>query len=267
MKAGILILLAGIVFLGLSGCGLMSKKHLKTKSETHQIDLNGKNKVRLENVSGNISIVHGQDSNSLTIKATKEIKVKKKYLDTPFDEIEVVIDSNENSINIRTEINDKREDGFFKVNIGNDARVDYVITVPEGFDLEIENINGNITSDQLNNDVKIDLVHGKVDLEKFTGKLECEIINGTFTGHVDSTSGMEVNTVNGSITLYLNNYMNANVKAETTNGKITDENLQFNNTVKEKGEFKGKLGSGEDKVNINLETINGKIKLIGRNEI
>lgn len=267
MKARILILLAGFVFIGLNGCGLLSKKHLKTKTETQQIDLNGKNKVTLENVSGNVTIVHSGDSNSLTIKATKEIKVKKKYLDTPFDEIEVVIDNSENTVNIRTEVNDKREDGFFKVNIGNDASVDYVITIPEGIELEIENINGDITSDKLNNDVKINLIHGKVDLDKFTGKLECEIINGSFTGHIDSTNGLDVNTVNGGITLFLNNYINASVKAETSNGKITEENLQFNNTYKEKGEFKGKLGSGDEKVNINLETVNGKIKMIGRNEI
>lgn len=267
MKARILILLAGIVFLSLNGCGLMSKKYLKSKSEVFQINTEGKNKIKLENVKGDISIIHGNDSGSVTVKATKEIKVKKKFLDTPFDEIDVMIDSSDSFISIKTEISKKRDDGFFKGYIGSNASVDYVITVPSGMQIEIENVSGDITSDKLDNDISINLVNGKVDLDKYTGKLDCEIINGTFTGHIDSTKGMDVNTVNGSITLFLNNYMNATLKAETTHGKITDENLQFNNTVKEKGVFKGKLGSSEDNVNINLETVNGKIKLIGRNEI
>ncbi len=61
--------------------------------------------------------------------------------------------------------------------------------------------------------------------------------------------------------------MNANVRAESINGKITDENLQFKDIMREKKLFKGKLGNGDPNVDIRIETVNGRIKLYGRNEI
>ena len=267
MKAKIILIIVGFTILSLQGCGLMSKKYLKTKSEEHQINTAGKTKVKLENVIGNISIIHSADSELLTVKVTKELKVKKKFLETPFDEIEIRIDSSGSILSISTEMNDKRDNSFFSFNPGKDSRVDYIITVPAGMKIEIENVSGNVTSDNLENDLDINLVNGDVDMDKFTGKLDCQIVNGSFSGHIDSTAGMEVNIINGSATVFLNNYMNATVRAETTNGKVTDENLKFSDAVKEKKMLKGTLGNPESNVNIKVETINGKIKLIGRNEI
>ncbi len=104
-------------------------------------------------------------------------------------------------------------------------------------------------------------------MDNYTGRLECEIINGDFTGHIDSTRGIDINTTNGDISLFLNNYMNVNVRAETVNGKISTEELQFKNTVKEKRLLKGQLGNDESNTDIKVETVNGRIKLYGRNEI
>lgn len=251
----------------LNGCGFMSKKYLKTSTERHQIDITGKKKISLENVNGNIKISHGDDSGNLIVKASKEIKVKKKFLDTPFDEIKVAIDSGGQTVEIKAEITKSREDGFFKFNIGRDQRVDYEIIVPPGIEIEIENVNGNISAGKLSNDLKIDLVNGEVSLDNYSGKLKCEITNGSFSADIDSTSGMDLSTINGGVTLNLNNFINANLRAETVNGRIIDENLQLRVVEKEKKLFKGKLGSGESDVDINIETVNGKIKLIGRSEI
>lgn len=268
MKSRIILIVTGLVIiLTLNGCGLMSKKYTKTETVTHQINTAGKTKVKLDNVNGSITISRSKDSSSLTVKAHKELKVKKKYLDTPFDEIEIKMDTISSVISIATDITKKGEDGFFKFNIGRDQRVDYEISIPENMDIELENVNGNITSNDLKNDIKIDLVNGEVAIEKFIGRMECDITNGSFSGHIDSTRGIDINTINGSVTLFLNNYMNANVRAESVHGKITDENLKFMDIIKEKGMFKGKLGSGDSNTDIRIETVNGKIKLYGRNEI
>ncbi|MEO8210337.1 MAG: hypothetical protein ABI840_07225 [bacterium] len=268
MKSKIILFILGFIFIAsLNGCGLMSKKYTKTETVTHQISTDGKKKIKLDNINGSVTISQSKDSNFLMVKAHKEIKVKKKYLDTPFDEIEVILDTTGSIISVKTEINKKGEDGIFKFNIDRNQRVDYEISVPLNMEIEVENINGNITAGRLTDDLKIDLVNGEVSLENYTGLLECEITNGSFSGHIDSTRGMDINTINGSVTLYLNNYMNANVRAESVHGKITNEQLQFHETIKEKNLFKGKLGSGDSNVDIKIETVNGKIKLYGRNEI
>lgn len=268
MKAKIILLAicTGII-ISLNGCGLMGKKYLKSNTEQHQLSTSGKKKLLLENISGDIVISRSSDSGTLNLKATKEIKVKKKYLNTPFDEIELKIDTTGNMIRINSEIIKDRDNGIFKFNISRDKKVDYEITVPSDIEIEIDNVNGDVTSKNLNNDLKIDLVNGEIELRNFTGALDCNITNGSFTGEVDSTRGIDISTINGSVVLNLNNFMNANVKAETVNGRITEDNLQFRVIDKDKKMFKGILGNGVPNIDIKIETVNGKIKLIGRNEI
>lgn len=268
MKNKILAIIIGITLLSVSGCGMFSKKYTKAKTDEYRLNTAGKKKVKLDNVNGTVTITHSNDSGALLVKAVREIKVKKKYLDTPFDEIEIKIDTTGSNISIATEIEKKGEDGLFKFNIARGQRVDYEIQIPSGLDIEVENVHGNIVASSLDNDLKIDLVNGKVSLENYSGLLECEITNGEFTGHIDSTRGININTVNGSVSLFLNNYINANLRAETSNGKIVDDNLNFRDVIKEKGLFKGKLGNGGNaNVDIKVETVNGRIKLYGRNEI
>ncbi len=268
MKSRIVLLIICLgIIVSVNGCSFMGKRYLKSQSEQHQVNTAGKTKIKIENITGDIKILRGSDSGTVTVKANKEIKVKKKYLNTPFDEIGISIDSGSNTIEISTEINRSGEDGIFKFNMGRDRRVDFEITIPANLDIEIENVNGNVSSNNLNNDITIDLVNGGVDMDNYTGRMHCEITNGSFSGEIDSTRGMDISTINGSVTLHLNNFMNANLRAETLNGRITDENLQFRIEDREKKSLKGKLGTGESNVDIKIETVNGKIKLIGRNEI
>lgn len=268
MRTRIVLLLIGIgILVSLNGCGSMGKRYLKSSSEQHQISTSGKKKVKIENITGNISIRRSNDSATVIVKASKEIKVKKKYLDKPFDEIDIRIDTSGNQISISTEYNKNRDDGIFRFNIGRDRRVDYEISIPVEMAIEIENINGDLSAKSLNNDLKVDLVNGDIDVEDHTGRLDCEITNGTFSGEIDSTRGIDISTINGSVTLNLNNFMSANVKAETVNGRIIEENLQFRLIDKEKKMFKGTLGAGDSNTDIKIETVNGKIKLVGRNEI
>lgn len=268
MRSGILIILlaTGIVS-GISGCGMMSKKYLKTNSEEHTISTVNKKKIKLENITGDVIIKQGLDSSEMTVSATKEIKVRKQDLDKPFDEIEVKINSEDDIISIKTEYNVPRKKTIFKFDLGNKAKVDYVITVPKGIEISIENVNGNITSDKLDNDLSLDLVNGKVNLDNYSGILQCEIVNGSFSGEIINTKGIDLSTVNGSITLNLNNYINAELRAETVNGKISDSNLMIRETERKKRLFKGYLGSGTPDAMIKVSTVNGKINFTGKNEI
>ncbi|HMQ68667.1 MAG TPA: hypothetical protein PKA90_06695 [Ignavibacteria bacterium] len=245
----------------------MSKRYLKTESFERTVSTADIKKIRLENISGNIQIKQGTDSSQLIVEAIKEIKVRKKDLDKPLDEIEIKIDTEDNVIRIKTEYSTPERKTIFRINMGNMANVDYVITVPPGIDLNIENINGNVTSDKLDNDLTLDLVNGKTTITNYSGILECKIVNGSFTGEIINTNGVSINSVNGSITLNLNNYINAEISAETVNGKISDSNLMIKEIEKKKRKFKGYLGSGSPDTQIKASTVNGKIQFIGKDEI
>jgi len=265
MKAKIFLIAIFLAAFGLNGCGLLSKRYTKTETSNYKIYAGNKKRISLENINGNVMISQISDSNTLTIKAHKEIKVKKKYLETPFDEIEIQLDTSSEIISVKTEINQKGSDGIF--NFGREQRVNYEIYLPSNIEIEVDNVNGNVVSSGVNNNLTISLINGDIDVSNFTGKLECEITNGSFSGKIDSTSGIDINTINGSVTLFLNNYMNANIRAESVNSKIMDENLQLRDLMKEKKLLRGKLGNVNTDVDIKIETINGKIRLYGRNEI
>jgi hypothetical protein len=268
MKSRIIILIVGLgLIAGISGCGFMGKRYLKTETERHQVSVANKNKLKLENISGNVSISRGSDSGFVFIKATKELKVKKKYLDTPFNEISVSIDTNTNTIDIETEINKSGEDGILKFNIGRNQNVDYEIVIPPDMQIEVDIVNGNFSADNLNNDLTIEIVNGDVSLSNYSGKLRSGITNGSFSAGIESTGGLDISTINGGVTLNLNNYINANLSAETINGRITDENLQFTVIKKEKKSLNGRIGTGNPEAEIKIETVNGRIKLFGRSEI
>lgn len=267
MKSKIFLLLILTGFVIITGCGLLSKKYTKSETEDIRINAAGKTKVKVDNVKGYIKISRSRDTSLITVKAMKEIKVKKKYLNTPFDEIKISLDTMSSIISIKTDIERNRDDNTFNFNLDRGQQVDYEISIPAGISIEIENISGNITAADLDNDLRLDLINGEVNLEKYTGMIDCEITNGSFSGHIDSARGILINTINGGVTLYLNNYMNANVRAETVNGKIIEENLEFREIVKEKNLFRAKLGSGNPLIEIKIETVNGKIRFYGRNEI
>ncbi len=130
----------------MNGCGVFSKKYTKTENVQYRISAEGKKKLKLDNVSGSITISQSKDSGSITIKAHKEIKVKKKYLDTPFDEIEIRLDTLSGIVSVTTEINKGESDGIFRFDIDRGPRVEYEIQIPPDMALEIENVNGKICS-------------------------------------------------------------------------------------------------------------------------
>lgn len=266
MKTPVIVIAVVLGFV-MSSCGLLSKKYTKSAKEIHAVSSDGKTKLVLNNINGNVNIKHSDDSGFVKIKAEKEIKVKKKYLDTPFDEITLEIDTIGSEINIEAIIGKRGEDDGFNLNFNRRQKVDYEIFVPPGISVVIENVNGNVTAENISNDLVIHQINGDVEIDNYSGELECEITNGSFSGNIDSTKGITINIINGKVSLGLSNYINAKVSAQSLNSKITTENLSFTVMDQEKKSFRGSLGSGDEKSIISIETVNGKIYLYGEEEI
>lgn len=265
MRKKIIILITVLFIFSISGCGFLAKRYTKSETSEYRFNISGKKKLHLENVSGNINVHKSSDDSKIVVKAVKEAKVKKQDLDKPFEDAKIDIDSNSDVISVSTDI--KRKGGFKLFSLGGNVKVEYDLYIPEGIEIEIENVNGDIYSKNLSNNLDISLVNGDVEVENYSGELDCEVTNGSFKGEIDLTSGMNISIINGGVSLSLNSFMDANITAETVNGKITDENLPLRDVKKEKKKFRAKLGDKETNVEINIETVNGKIKLLGKNEI
>ena len=144
----------------------------------------------------------------------------------------------------------------------NDTSVEFVVHVPAGVRLVGRTVNGSINGESLTGDVVAKTVNGSVRLST-RGTATANTVNGSITatmGRADWAEGASFKTVNGGITLTFSGELNADVAAETVNGRITSD---FPMTIA--GTFsprrlQGTIGAGGRA--LNLTTVNGSIKLL-----
>jgi Putative adhesin len=137
----------------------------------------------------------------------------------------------------------------------------YVVHVPAGARLDVNDVNGNVTVTGVGGDSRIETVNGDVNFDG-VGASSLETVNGkviaTFgRGNWDGT--MSVTSVNGSLDLTFPADLSADISGETVNGGVRSD---FPITI-DKGwgpkSFNGRIGGGGRK--LKLETVNGEIIL------
>ncbi len=257
MKRLLFFILAALFTLSSVNCSL--RRYEKRETSEYKIDLTGKTKVTLDNVSGTIKVYKGDSTAGLIVKAEKIAKVKKRDLEKPFTEASVEIDSSSDAVHISSEI--EKEKGFFKFDIDGGTKINYTITLPPGVKFTIDNTNGNVELNDLVNDLDVSVINGNVDIDKISGDDKFDITNGKLRGYMDSSKGLTVNIVNGGVSFDLGKNFTGNFKIETVNGKITQDNLDFAAAVSEKNSFKGKIGDSNSEIKIDI--VNGKVSLSG----
>lgn len=120
-----------------------------------------------------------------------------------------------------------------------DFDFNYVVYVPEGVQLNVSSVLGNLTSEFLKGDISIGLVTGDIDIEEFEGDLQLKSITGKIRLPVKKAS----------------------FKAKTLMGQIY---ANEDSAVKKNDEFIGQemsLNSPKSRDQLSLETITGNIYL------
>lgn len=253
MKRILFITILLTMGIALTGCG---SRYEKVEKEEFSPSADGKKTIKIENVSGEIKVIKN-DEEKIRIIATKKTKVRKRDIDKPIEDIRINIIENAHEILVQTELLDSRSG--FSLGFNENKKVDYLIFVPARFDVNVENVNGDVEITDIDGELNIHLVNGKINLLNPTGVVNAELINGNITAEVNSTKGMKVNSVNGKVVMRLAETLNAKVIADITNGKVVTDDIAFVNAYDEKDHFTGKLGNGE--YEIRLESINGRITL------
>lgn len=140
-----------------------------------------------------------------------------------------------------------------------DVDMHYVVKVPAGAKLSVDDVNGSITIAGADVESKINTVNGDIHFDG-TGASSLETVNGKIIGIFGRATWegtMEIKTVNGSVELTFPTDLSAEVSGETVNGSIQTD---FPITI-EKGfgpkSFSGRIGAGGRKLRI--ETVNGAI--------
>lgn len=227
--------------------------------KTYPLTANGR--VSVSNVNGSIT-VEGWDRNEVKLEYVKTADTKEHLSD-----VQVKINAQNDSLDVEAEY-----DYEWSRNGGNNnwksrnskVEVEFRLMVPRGAMLnEIETVNGSVNVANVTNTTKVSAVNGEVKATNLRGTAELSTVNGTVTAdydRLDNTNQIRLETVNGQAFLTVPSDTNATVRAESVNGKITND---FGLPVR-KGQYVGrslygKIGSGE--VKIKLESVNGELSL------
>ena len=228
--------------------------------EFHQTyPLNATGRVSIENINGGVHI-SVWDQNVVKVDA-----VKRAYNKERLDEAKVDVSTTADSVRIKTEYPDRNQtfnSGERRYN--NPAEVEYTLTIPRKARIDSADlVNGSLEIEGDEGDVKAACVNGQIKARGLTGDVKLSTVNGgvdatiTRLAEAGSTS---LNSVNGSIVLTIPSDSNAQVKANTIHGSITNDfGLQVNDGEYVGHDLSGQIGNGGPR--IRLSNVNGSISI------
>lgn len=225
----------------------------RTLTETFDLGDNGR--VSLSNINGDVTI-EGWDESVVEVRA----EIRSRSADS-VDRTEVDFDHEGSTLDIEVDLPSSRG-GWLGSRDG--ATVEFWLKVPRGTRLdELSLVNGSLEIEGVEGEVEASLVNGGLDASGLRGDAELSTVNGSIDVRFDSLSGtqrIEIDSVNGSIDLYLPADADAEVSADTVHGRISND---FGLEVDKSGwvgqELRGKLGSGSAR--ISLDNVNGSIDI------
>ena len=260
-KRRMMSLAAAALTLCLTAGGVRSQQHTRGDlteefHQTYQLAPGGR--VHLENINGDVR-VRGWDRHEVKVDAVKYAHTRERLA-----EARIEVEATAQSVRIETRY-PYRSTTWTNDSEGrrnNPATVEYVLTVPRGALIsQIELINGALDMEGLTGDVRASSINGKVTARDLTGPVRLSTINGpleaTFAGF---TNPVSLGSVNGPVTVFVPSDANAEVRAGTVHGGISNE---FNLPVK-RGRYvghslAGRFGAGA--MRVKLDNVNGPIRL------
>ena len=226
--------------------------------QTYPLSANGR--VSIENINGGVRIAVW-DRNEVKVDA-----VKRAYRRERLEEAKIEVNTTADSFRIKTEYPDR--DQTFTSDEGrrynNPATVEYSLTIPRRARIEsVEVINGSLDIDGAEGDVKASSINGYVKARALMGEVRLSTVNGgleaTFT-RLDEAKPVSLNSVNGNVVLVIPSDANAQLRASTVHGAISNEfGLPVIDGEYVGHELYGQIGTGGPR--IKLGNVNGRITI------
>lgn len=231
------------------------------REEFHQsYPLSATGRINVENLNGGVRIAVW-DQETVKVDA-----VKRAYRKDRLDEAKIDVSASPDIIRIKTEYPDR--DQNFTSDEGrrynNPATVDYSITIPRKAKIEsVEVINGSLDIVGAEGDVKASSINGHLKASALMGEVRLSTVNGpleaTFS-RLDEAKPISLNSVNGSVSIIIPSDANAQLRAGTVHGGITNDfGLPVIDGEYVGHELSGQLGAGGTR--IKLSNVNGRIRI------
>jgi hypothetical protein len=241
-----LVLLASLLSLTVAARATVTETVSKT------FPLNPDGAVHLDNVNGDIDIV-AWDKAEVSVEA-----VKKARTDDDLHRVAIEFDSSPAKLTIKTKY---EKTGWFHSSVN--ASVRYKLMVPAGAKLDkIDTVNSAITVTGVHGTVNLDTVNGTITARGLMADARLDSVNGSLEAEFASLEGVhdvKLDSVNGRAEVTLPKGANAEVKADTVNGRITVDQAIKLGKVGHRS-LSGSIGNGAGP-SIVLDTVNGGIAI------
>lgn len=214
-------------------------KFVANRDFSKNVPVAGQSRLRLDTVNGEIVITGEPGATSVTVTADLRVgsNVSRPDAETGLTQLEVTVSDLSDEIIVRT---------LQPINLdGRQYAVNYTITVPSNLAVEVTQVNGHVTVDDLENSLLV------------------TVENGSVFGTVTPPPGGEITlwSENGDLHLQIPTSTSAELHARVRLGSITWDNLDFTNLVQTTQSLTGRLGGGAGLVD--LDTGNGNIVVTG----
>ncbi|MDT7542247.1 MAG: hypothetical protein QOE33_2151 [Acidobacteriota bacterium] len=215
-------------------------------------------RVSLKNINGpaRISV---WDRDEVKVDAVKHARSRERL-----EEATIEVETTGDSVSVHTHY-PTQELRWERDSRDNPASVEYTLTIPRTSRVDsVELINGGLEVEGLAGPIKATCINGRLRARNLAGEARLSTINGPLEAEFESFAegkAITLNSVNGSVDLFVPTGANASVKADTVHGTITND---FNMAVK-RGEWigeslEGQLGGGGTS-RVKLSNVNGSIRI------
>ena len=256
-------ILFGVVLLA-AGFAAGYEKYEATSDETYPLQAGGE--VSLENINGDV-VIEVWDRAEVRVEATKTAS-------SPdlLDALKIEVDASSRAVRIDTRYpsNRRSDDEWHDHDRPKERRhmkVEYTLTVPRSAVVnEVELVNGDLLVVGVEGGVEAETVNGNMVVRQSAGDFSLSTVNGgieLYADHLASSDAVEMETVNGSLDLYLGGSAGADIRAESLNGRISNDfGIEVHKGKYVGSDLNGVVRGGGSRVD--LETVNGSISVHSR---
>ena len=223
---------------------------------SYDLSVNNQNLLTLDGINGSVLVVGTTDSNRVLISGRRVARSEStEDAEAWLKKITVLVNTLSNSIEVQT---DQPDETF-----GRNLEVYYDVRVPQGWQVTIDHVNGDVTLDTLSADARLSSVNGNIWVKELHGGLNANLVNGQINSTVflPENKTCDLETVNGIITLSIPRTTSAMLSASVVNGSIDLTNLDLTQSSSSSRSLSGKLGGGNG--TIRASSVNGSIHFIG----
>lgn len=214
----------------------------------------GHSTLGVEGINGTIQVTGVSGATAVSITGTRRVEATSQAeADAGLGVLEVVVDSSTAEVKVRTDHpTDNRN-----------YTVNYVITIPDDWTVNIGNANGDVTVTKLRNDLRVQCSNGTVTAGVDGGDTVVTVANGAISASVTMAPNGLVNLqlANGAVALLIPQTTSADLAATIGNGTITTANLTLTDVTQTPKSITGTLGGGDGTIVLNVG--NGAIAVTG----